>query len=102
VGAPRDGTLKARAPSLFFGQRKPRHSTIFTASPPRAVSLYLVIMSAPVSRMVLMTWSRLTWWVPSPRSAMRAALMAFTDAMALRSMQGICTSPPTGSQVRPR
>ncbi len=32
-----------------------QHSTIFTAKPPRAVSLYLVIMSAPVSRMVLMT-----------------------------------------------
>ena len=33
----------------------PQHSTIFTASPPREVSLYLLIMSAPVSRMVLMT-----------------------------------------------
>ena len=28
--------------------------------------------------------------------------MALTLAMALRSMQGICTSPPTGSQVSPR
>ncbi len=28
--------------------------------------------------------------------------MAFTDPMALRSMQGICTRPATGSQVRPR
>ena len=46
---------------------------MLTASPPRAVSLYLVFMSAPVSRMVLMTLSRLTWCVPSPRSAMRAA-----------------------------
>src|SRR5690606_6188935 len=34
-----------------------QHSTIFTARPPRAVSLYLVFMSAPVSRMVLMTES---------------------------------------------
>ncbi|MCY1551442.1 hypothetical protein D9M68_877750 [compost metagenome] len=34
--------------------------------------------------------------------AMRAALMALTEAIALRSMQGICTRPPTGSQVRPR
>ncbi|MNT17238.1 hypothetical protein D3C72_1523780 [compost metagenome] len=33
---------------------------------------------------------------------MRAALTALTDAIALRSMHGICTSPPTGSQVRPR
>lgn len=37
-----------------------QHSTILTARPPRAVSLYLVSMSAPVSRMVLMTLSRLT------------------------------------------
>ena len=44
-----------------------------TASPPRLVSLYFVIMSRPVSRMVLITLSRLTWCVPSPRSAMRAA-----------------------------
>ena len=28
--------------------------------------------------------------------------MALTAPMALRSMQGTCTSPPTGSQVRPR
>ena len=39
---------------------------------------------------------------PSPRMAVRAAATAFTAAMALRSMQGIWTSPPTGSQVRPR
>ena len=32
----------------------------FTASPPRAVSLYLTFMSAPVSRIVLITLSRLT------------------------------------------
>ena len=34
-----------------------QHSTMFTASPPRAVSLYFVCMSAPVSRIVLMTLS---------------------------------------------
>ena len=34
-----------------------QHSTMFTARPPRAVSLYLVIMSAPVSRIVLITLS---------------------------------------------
>ena len=49
-----------------------------------------------------MTSSRLTRWVPSPRSAMRAALMALPAEMALRSMHGICTSPPIGSHVRPR
>jgi len=69
---------------------------MFTANTLRAVSLYLGIMSAQVSRIVLITLSRLTKCVPSPCSAMRAALMAFTDAMALRSMQAICTSPPTG------
>jgi 5'-nucleotidase len=34
--------------------------------------------------------------------AMREALIAFTAPIALRSMQGICTRPPIGSQVRPR
>src|SRR5215211_4538931 len=47
-----------------------QHSIMFTAKPPRAVSLYLVIMSAPVSRIVLMTLSSETLCVPSPRSAM--------------------------------
>ena len=49
-----------------------QHSMIFTANPPRAVSLYLVIMSAPVSRIVLMTWSRLTSWL-WPKLPMPAA-----------------------------
>lgn len=43
-----------------------------------------------------------TWWRPSPRRAMRAAVTALTAAMPLRSMHGIWTRPPTGSQVRPR
>ncbi len=34
--------------------------------------------------------------------AIRTALMAVFAAIALRSMQGICTNPPTGSQVSPR
>ena len=33
---------------------------------------------------------------------MRTALIAVFAAIALRSMHGICTRPPTGSQVRPR
>src|SRR6478735_6884123 len=45
---------------------EPQHSMMFTASPPRAVSLYLTLMSAPVSFMVLMTLSRETLWLPSP------------------------------------
>jgi hypothetical protein len=43
-----------------------QHSTMLTASPPRAVSLYLIFMSAPVCIIVLMTLSRLTVWRPSP------------------------------------
>ena len=35
-----------------------QHSMTLTASPPRAVSLYLIFMSAPVSRMVLIALSR--------------------------------------------
>ena len=74
---------------------------MFTASPPRDVSLYFTFMSAPVSIIVLITLSRLTLWVPSPCRASRAAVIALTEPMALRSMHGIWTSPPTGSQVRP-
>src|SRR5919106_760606 len=75
---------------------------MLSASPPRAVSLYLSFMSAPVSRMVLIALSSGTWCRPSPRTAIRAAVMALTEPTAFRSMQGIWTSPPTGSQVSPR
>jgi hypothetical protein len=64
--------------------------------------LYFTFMSAPVSRIVLMTLSSETTWVPSPRSAIRTALIALTDARAFRSTQGIWTRPLTGSQVSPR
>ena len=67
---------------------KHQHSITFTARPPRAVSLYLLCMSFPVSRIVRITLSSETKWVPSPRMASRAALIAFTAAIALRSMQG--------------
>ncbi|MNP54895.1 hypothetical protein D3C76_1494910 [compost metagenome] len=59
-------------------------------------------MSAPVSRMVRITWSREMKCSPSPRRAICTALIAFTAAMALRSMHGTWTRPPTGSQVSPR
>ena len=36
---------------------RPQHSTIFTANPPREVSLYLVFISAPVCIIVLITES---------------------------------------------
>jgi len=73
VGLRRDDGRMARRPTFrtaVGAGREPRvhrakravvqHSTMLTARPPRAVSLYLVIMSAPVSRIVLMTLSRLT------------------------------------------
>ena len=58
-------------------------------------------MSLPVWRIVSMTTSRLTMCRPSPHRAMRAALIALTAAIALRSMHGTCTRPATGSQVSP-
>lgn len=36
---------------------------------------------------------------PSDHKAILAALIAFTAAIAFLSIHGICTSPPTGSQV---
>lgn len=48
-------------------------------------------MSARVFRVVLTAVSGLTWCVPSPNSAIRAAVIAFNDAMALRSIHGIWT-----------
>jgi len=64
----RDGTTQlVKSPLELMQQRaavalrspagSAQHSMTLTASPPRAVSLYLVFMSAPVSRMVLITWS---------------------------------------------
>jgi hypothetical protein len=50
-----------------------------TARPPRDVSLYLSSMSRPVMRMVSMALSSETKCRPSPRKAMRAALMAVMD-----------------------
>src|SRR4029450_772523 len=109
VGARPQQCLGAQLDGFVAGdgdhQRTPhggQHSMTLTARPPREVSLYLIFMSAPVSRIVLIALSSDTLWLPSPRTAMRAALMALLLAIALRSMQGIWTRPPTGSQVRPR
>src|SRR5208337_3688690 len=79
-----------------------QHSTKLTASPPKLVSLYFDCMSAPVWRIVAITLSSDTMCRPSPCKASEAAAIAFTPPKALRSMQGICTKPPTGSQVMPR
>jgi hypothetical protein len=63
-----------------------------TASQPTLVPLYFERMSSSVWRIVPITASRLTTWLPSPRSARWAALIALTAPIVLRSMQGICTS----------
>src|SRR5690349_7473913 len=103
------GSLRATYRQGEGAHRVPQHSTTLrgssttlSAKPPRAVSLYLTLMSAPVSRMVLIALSSDTWWVPSPCRAIRAAVIALIEPTALRSMHGICTNPPTGSQVSPR
>src|SRR3954470_13319241 len=93
---------QTKAPVHQYSRVTPQHSTMLTARPPRAVSLYFTDMSAPVETIVAITLSRETLCLPSPESASRAALIAFTLPMALRSMHGTCTSPPMGSQVRPR
>src|SRR5690606_29689278 len=72
LGVIPDSGRRGRSPDLR------QHSMTLTASPPREVSLYLSCMSRPVSRMVLMTLSSDTLCLPSPRSAMREALIAFT------------------------
>jgi hypothetical protein len=71
-----------------------QQATTFTARPPWLVSLYFDDMSIPVWRIVSITWSSETRGVSWLCSASRAALTALTAPMALRSMQGICTSPP--------
>ncbi len=49
-----------------------------------------------------MTLSSETRGSSKRRSAMREALIAFIAAMPFRSIQGTCTCPATGSQVKPR
>ena len=79
----------------------PQHSTMLTASPARGfLVLGLHVRSGlahglddRVQRHVVLT-------VATQRHA--GGVDRLTEAMALRSIQGICTSPPTGSQVRPR
>ena len=61
---------------------------MFAARPPREVSLYRLLMSSPVCLMLSMQTSRLTRWLPSPRSARLAADTALIAPRPLRSMQG--------------
>ena len=56
----------------------------------------------PVWYMVSTTKSKEILRLPDRKLARDRALMARMAATALRSMQGICTRPHTGSQVRPR
>ena len=60
-------------------------------------------MSCAVCHMVLMTVSSgILASAGSLASASVDAVIALTAPIVFRSMQGICTSPATGSQVRPR
>lgn len=82
--------------------RVSQHSGKFTARPPSEVSLYFSRMSSPVWRMVSIQLSSGMKWVPSPCSASEAAETALIAPSPLRSMQGTCTKPLTGSHVMPR
>src|ERR1700761_7947355 len=86
-----------------YNQHSLRPRGICTARPPSEVSLYLLFMSWAVFHIVLMTASRET--LAKSGVLWRAsweAVMALIAPMVLRSMQGIWTRPPMGSQVRPR
>ncbi len=74
-----------RASRLIAGNNLHRQTTA-------EVSRYLAFMSLPVSYMVSITLSRHTRGSLVRRSAIRAALTAFTAAIALRSMHGTCTA----------
>src|SRR5690606_28252723 len=80
VCAPVRGATEYRRERCGGSAPRHQHSITFTARPPRAVSLYLTFMSLPGSRMVLITLSSETRWLPLPRSAIRAAVIALTEA----------------------
>lgn len=64
-----------------------------TASPPSEVSLHVVAMSAPVSRMVAMAWSSETTCSPPPASAIRTAFHGSSWPPYPRSGQRLETQP---------
>ena len=70
---------------------------MFTAKPPKDVSLYLFIISSPVWRIVSTQASNGTKCVPSPLSDNEAAETALIAPSPLRSIQGTWTKPATGS-----
>ncbi len=83
--------------------RAPQHSTTLTASPPFDVSPYLRrACRGPFAASSRSPCRGSPTCVPSPIIAMRLASIALIAPIALRSMHGIWTSPPIGSQVRPR
>ncbi len=63
---PRARSSHVSRPVIPSPYRDGQHSMTFTARPPSLVSLYFVIMSMPVWRMVSITMSSDTRWVPSP------------------------------------
>lgn len=89
-------------PYLLRGELFLRSCLFVFASPPSEVSRYAQAISRPVSRMVTITESSDIFLVPDKKFDILAAFIARIAATALRSMHGICTSPPIGSQVSPR
>src|ERR1700745_1599331 len=71
---------------------RPQQSTRLAASPPSLVSLYLALMSLPVSARVLIVVSRSTRCREAISFvAIMYAVQAFTAPNAQRSMHGTCT-----------
>src|SRR5215471_3586027 len=56
---------------------------MLTARPPWDVSLYFESMSAPVSRIGLITLSRLTWCSPPPNRAIRSELRSASPGLTV-------------------
>ena len=93
------GDFSRLSPARFAGAEgtKSLVTLNFNRQPPREVSRYLAFMSLPVSYMVSITLSSETRGSLVRRIAIRAALIALTEAMALRSMHGTCTL--TGDRI---
>src|SRR5690606_31499769 len=87
----------------IFHQHSFKPKGMLMARPPSAVSLYLWFISTAVSHMVFTTASKETFAKSGVLCrASCEAVMAFMAPMVFLSMQGTCTSPAIGSQVRPR
>ena len=76
---------------------------MFTANPASAVSLYLWFISCAVCHMVFTTASNDTFAKSGVLcNASCDAVMALIAPIVFRSIQGTCTNPAMGSQVKPK